>query len=223
MKRSIFYLFLIFSISGFSQIGIGTTSPSASLDINGNVRIRSVNQDPDTDVARDSVLVISKDGTVNTMEAVKIISAALPTAVKGNFSSSGLVNLSLLSGSQTITFDSEAFDMNDEFDLTSHTFTANNDGIYSVYVQIEASSSLGIATNFGVQILKNGTVENRNSFANVGILGTNATPPVRSSQTLLQLTAGDTITFRVEGDIALGSVNLLGTDQDSYFTIHQIR
>jgi hypothetical protein len=223
MKRSILCLFLVISIPGLAQVGIGTTAPLASLDINGNLRIRTVVQDLDLEVARDSVLVISKDGTVKTMEAAKVVTAALPTAIKGNFATTGSVNLSLLSGSQIITFDSEDFDLNDEFDLSTHTFTAEQDGIYAVYIQIKATSALGVATNFGVQILKNGSVENQNSFANIGILGTNATPPVRTSQTLIQLTAGDTISFQLVGDIALGSVNLLGSDQDSFFTIHQIR
>lgn len=33
-------LFLVFSYSGFSQIGINTTNPTSTLDINGNISVK---------------------------------------------------------------------------------------------------------------------------------------------------------------------------------------
>ena len=72
-------------------------------------------------------------------------------------------------------------------------------------------------------VLKNGAVEVRNSFANLGALGSNVTPPVRNTQTLLELLVGDTIQFQIEGDISLGSVDLLADNRDSFFTINQVR
>ena len=113
--------------------------------------------------------------------------------------------------------------MGGEYDTSTYTYTATDAGIFEIYVQIEADATIGIATNFGVKIMHNGVVAQRNSFANVGVLGANVTPPLRSVQTLLQLNIGDTINFEVEGDIALGSVNLIGNDLDSFFTIHQVR
>ncbi|PKA82054.1 C1q domain-containing protein [Ulvibacter sp. MAR_2010_11] len=213
---------MFFSTATFSQVGIGTTFPSASLDINGNLKIRLIPEEALVNDVKDSVLVVNGN-YVKSIPTKSLVTAALPTTIKGTFSTTGAVNLSLLSGVQTIPFNDLHFDVNNEFNTTTYMFTAKQDGIYAVNVHIEAGSSIGIATNFGVRILKNGTVESRNSFANVGVLGVNVTPPVRSSQTLLQLSTNDTISFQIEGDIALGSVNLLGADQDSYFTIHQVR
>lgn len=72
-------------------------------------------------------------------------------------------------------------------------------------------------------ILKNGTAICRNSFANIGVFGVNVTPPVRQTSTLVALNVGDTIQFQIEGSIALGSVDLLGSSEDSSFSIYQIR
>ena len=35
-------LFLVFSYSGFSQVGINTTNPASALDINGNISVKVV-------------------------------------------------------------------------------------------------------------------------------------------------------------------------------------
>jgi len=213
---------LMLGVTANAQVGIATTNPNATLDINGNLKIRAIPEEVNAISVKDSVMVINQ-GFVKSLPTTELLKAALPTTVKGSFSGSGLVNLTLISGLATIPFSQEAFDTNDEFDTTTNTFTAKQDGIYVVAGQIKASN-IAVATNFGIAILKNGTVENRNGFANIGIgigVGINVTPPIRRVETLLQLTTGDTITFAVES--TLGSLNLLGTTQDSFFTIYQIR
>lgn len=223
MKTSLLLFALTLSTCVFSQIGIGTMTPTATLDIDGDVRIRNVPVETIMDVAQDSLLVISRDGRIKTISATEITDRALPSIIKGNFNGSGLVNLSLATGTQDIPFDQEDFDMNDEYDTSTNTFTAKQDGIYSVSVQIEADGTLGVATNFGVLILKNGVVEVRNSYANTGVAGSNVTPPVRNTQTIVQLITGDTIRFQIEGDVSLGSVDLIADNRDSFFTINQVR
>lgn len=223
MKINLLIFAFLVSACACGQIGIGTTAPTASLDIDGDLRIRNVPMETIMEVAEDSLLVISRDGRIKTISATEVTTRALPSVVKGVFSGSGLVNLSLTTGSNDIPFDQEDFDENNEYDTTTHTFTAKRDGIYSISVQIEANSTIGIATNFGVMVLKNGIVEVRNSFANIGVAGSNVTPPVRNTQTLLQLSVGDTIQFQIEGDISLGSVDLLADNRDSFFTINQVR
>ncbi|AVI51492.1 hypothetical protein C5O00_10035 [Pukyongia salina] len=220
--KSLLIGFFLVTLPLFGQVGIGTTAPVAQLDINGDVIIREITTESNAQLAKDSLL-ITNAGLVKKISAEDLIDATLPTAVKGNFSSGGLINVSLLTGSIIIPFDSEDFDMGGEYDTTTYTYTATDAGIFDIYVQIEADATIGIATNFGVKIMHNGVVAQRNSFANVGVLGANVTPPLRSVRTLLQLNIGDTINFEVEGDIALGSVNLIGNDLDSFFTIHQVR
>lgn len=220
--KNLFIGFFLVTLPLFGQVGIGTTAPVAKLDINGDVIIREITTESNAQLAKDSLL-ITNAGLVKKISAEDLIDATLPTAVKGKFSSAGLINVSLLSGSIIIPFDSEDFDLAAEFDTSTYTYTATDAGIFEIYVQIEADASLGVATNFGLKIMRNGVVVHRNSFANVGVVGANVTPPVRSVQTLIQLSIGDTINFEVEGDIALGSVNLIGNELDSFFTIHQVR
>ena len=222
MKNLTTIILFVLTLNCFGQVGIGTTIPTATLDINGNLKIRDVPEEIAVNIAKDSVLVVN-NGYVKSVPTTNLINETLPTAIKGNFTTTGTVSLSLLSGPETIPFDAEDFDLNDEFDTGTGVYTAKQDGIYVVNVQIKANSAIGIATNFGVQIIKNSTVEARNSFANIGVLGINVTPPVRETGTLLELEAGDTLSFELLGDIALGTVNLLGSNLDSFFTIHQIR
>ncbi|MCB0457388.1 MAG: hypothetical protein KDC91_06555 [Flavobacteriaceae bacterium] len=215
-------LFLI-SFSALSQVGINTTVPAATLDINGDLAIRTVPVEPNKDIAKDSILVISKEGIVKTISARDIISKGIPSIAKGNFSTPGAVSVSLLTGTAILPFDNEEFDLNNEYDTSTYTFTAKQDGIYQVYVQIETNSAIGVATNFGVSIRHNGTMIATSNFANVGIAGVNVTPPFRSTSTFIQVITGDTINFHLEGSIALGTIPLSGQDFNSFFTINQIR
>lgn len=220
--KKIYLLFFICNCTClFSQVGIKTTSPTADLDVNGTLRVRTLDTNPNESAAKDSVLVSDNVGNVKRISAKKIIESHLKTFIKGSFVSTSDVSLTLSSGAKKIPFDYEEFDTNSEFDTTTSTFTAKQDGIYQIIVQIEATSGIAIATDFGVAILKNGTVINRNSFANVGVAFVNITPPVRSIQTLVQLTTGNTISFNVVS--SLGSLGILGSKEDCFFTINQVR
>lgn len=224
MKTSLLTLLALICVSTFvnAQIGVGTTEPTATLDINGDVRIRSISEETIVDIAKDSVLVLSRNGLVNRISSKKVIESALKTTAKANFTTGGsTVSLSILSGSAIIPFDNEEFDTNEEYDTTTYTYTAKQDGIYDIYAQIKASSGISVATNFGLSITKNGTVIAENSSANVEVLGANISSPIRNVQTLLQLSENDTVTFEIT--TSLLSVNLLNNKKDCYFTIQQIR
>ncbi len=241
--RLLITLLLIFNLS-YSQVGINTTSPTASLDVNGNLRVRDIIEETDVAtaalVSKDSVLVTSNE-IVKSIPSKEIISAVLKTAVKGGFTNATSSTLNLSSTYTDIPFDSESFDLNDEFDVTTNTFTAKQNGIYEVKVQINASASITASTNYGVCILKNGVVEARENFSNITVnvvfpelnltlvtipetllLNLPVTPPVRKAEALLQLNTGDTITFQVFSNLG-ATVNLSDNIIDSYFTIVQIR
>lgn len=203
-----------------AQVGIGTTSPTATLDVNGTLRIRQTDLNLSDSSAKDSVLVVNRIGDVSRVSARQIVNSYLKTFVKGNFSTTSDKNLSLSSGTKRVPFDAEEIDLNNEFDTSTNTFTAKQSGIYAVNVQIKAVSTLGIALNFGIGILKNSSIIARNTFANVGVLGVNITPPFRSTQTLVELAAGDTIKFNLYCDLV--NIGVLGTKEDCFFTIHQV-
>lgn len=204
-----------------AQVGIGTTTPTAQLDVNGTLRVRTTVLTNNISAAKDSILVIDNIGNVKRVSSKTVFESNLKSCVKGSFNSSSDVTLTLLADACKIGFDFVEFDLNNEFNTTQSEFTAKQDGIYQVSVQIKATSAIAVATNFGVAILKNGTVVNRTSFANVGVVGVNVTPPVRTVTTLVSLNTGDTISFNVLSTLL--SLNLLGTREDCNFTIQQIR
>ena len=220
MKGFILLLSLI-SVTAYSQVGIGTDSPTATLDVNGDLRIRAIDHETDEDIIRDSILVISKQGIVRRIEAEDIIKSVFKSAVKGRFSSSSTVSLSLTSNLAIMPFNSVDWDLNNEFDTTTFTFTAKQDGIYSLFAQLKASPTISITGNFGISVYKNNVLESTNSFANVGVVGVNITPPVRAVYTLVGLSTGDEITFKVTS--TLSNLSIIGSSTESYFTIHQIR
>ena len=152
MGRIFILVMLLQSVYTSSQVGINTTSPLATLDVNGNMALRSVTEELKPSIAKDSILVVSDDGIVKTITANTVVNEAIPSLVRGDFASSGAITLSILSGSSIIPFDQKTIDVLDEFNTSTHVYTAKNDGIYQIYVQIEANGSLAVATDFGVSI-----------------------------------------------------------------------
>ena len=221
MKKNMLIFFLLTLSKGIGQVGIGTDTPTAQLDVNGTFRVRSSSLTNRLTAAKDSILVVDDIGNINRVSSKTVFESNLKSGVKGSFTSSSDVALTLLAGSSKIGFDFEDFDINNEFNSTTSEFTAKQNGIYQVTVQIKATPAIAIATVFGVGILKNGTVINRTSFANVGVVGVNVTPPVRAVSTLVSLNTGDIISFNVLSTLL--SLNLLGTREDCNFTITQIR
>lgn len=224
MRTFLLISLILLGIHGFSQVGIGTDAPTKDLDINGELRIRTINNG---DVPTDGVILTDANGVVKKTTPSNLINNTLKTVVKGSFAqdAGSLVSLSLLSSEAKITFNAEEIDLNDEYDVTSATYTAKQPGIYRVYSQIKAGGTVAVATNFGISIRKNGTIIARNNFANIGITVViteiNVTPPVRSAENLIQLNTGDTIEFYFDANLL--SVDLIKNKVDSYFTIEQIR
>jgi hypothetical protein len=221
MKKKLLIILFILPISILAQVGIETTSPTKTLDVNGEMRVRITSTNLNEPAAKDSILVVDNLGNINRTSSKKVVNSYLKTVVKGKFSSSSVINLSLISSKALIPFDAVEFDINSEFNTSTNTFTAKQDGIYSIKIQIKSDATVGAATNFGVAISKNGSIISRNSFANISLLSTNVTPPIRSLESLVQLNTGDTINFNIVSDLI--SVSILGTSEDCFFTIQQIR
>ncbi len=215
---------LLFSVTGLAQVGIGTTTPTATLDVNGAMRIRTTDWNNRETSAKDSILVSDRYGNIQRISSKMVLESRLKTFVKGGFSSSSDQSLTVSSGTVKVPFNYEDFDENDEFNTSTNTFTAKNDGIYAINTQIKSNSS-SVCTNFGLSIVKNETVIARCGFSNIGVtialVTVNVTPPVRAVQTLVKLSAGDTITFNIYTDLI--NVGLLSNKSDSFFTIQQVR
>ena len=220
MKNLLLTISMISYFATYSQVGIGTTNPTAALDVKGDAKIRTTTSSVNEAAARDSIIVV--DGSfIRRVSSKTVVNSYLKSLVKGKFASGSTINIAIVSGAGKIPFNAVDFDSNLEFNTTTNTFTAKQNGIYEINIFIKADNP-SVATNLGVAILKNGTVINRNSFANVNVtLVGNVTPPVRTIQTMVELIANDTITFNLLSSLL--SVDLLTTSQDCFFTIQQVR
>ena len=58
MGRIFILVMLLQSVYTSSQVGINTTSPLATLDVNGNMALRSVTEELKPSIAKDSILVV---------------------------------------------------------------------------------------------------------------------------------------------------------------------
>ena len=61
MKKIILYILFLYPILSFSQVGIGTETPTRTLDINGNLRIRELDNKTTSGDASYSHLLSAKD------------------------------------------------------------------------------------------------------------------------------------------------------------------
>lgn len=223
--KNVYLILLLFYGSCFSQIGIGTTQPTALLDINGNMRIRNVASLLSETAAKDSILTSNLTGNSNRVSSKTLVYSHKKSYVTGFFSGGASPTLLLTSSRAKIPFNAKEIDVNNDFNVATNTFTAPRNGIYRIGVQIVSTSAVGVTTDFGVQIVKNGTtILARNSFANIGVVvlfvNINVTQPLRSVSTTISLNAGETITFETYS--ALLNVSLLGNNDDNFFYIYEL-
>lgn len=157
MKNILLIASFLFYFTGVAQVGIRTTNPTATLDVNGNLRVRSTTTNTRESVAKDSILVSDSAGNIQRISSKMVLESRLKTFVKGGFSGTSDQALTISSGTVKIPFNTKDFDENSEFDTSNHTFKAKTEGIYAIDVQIKANST-SVATNFGVSIQKNETI-----------------------------------------------------------------
>ena len=154
MKKLFTPLTLIFFTSIFAQVGVGTTSPTATLDVNGDLRIRSTITTISASAPKDSIIVVNNLGVFQRTNSKALVNSYLKTLIKGTFVSNALIDLNLLAGSVKIPFDLSELDANTEYNTVTNTFTTKQAGVFAINIQIKADATLGVATNFGIAILK---------------------------------------------------------------------
>jgi hypothetical protein len=226
------FLLTLFSNLSIAQVGIGTTTPEAMLDVNGTFKLRSTVNENDLAVIKESILVTSSTGIVNTVIATDVIDAALPTMVKASFSTAGEITHPLISSIGNILFDQEAIDNNNEFDLGTNTYTAKQAGVYTVGAQVKLNTSLiGVNTDIGIGIYKNGTLIAEQRFISVVVtilaVDIEVSSPIRAVTATTDLALGDTIEFKITAlkliGLPLSNINIFGGDTESFCSIYQIR
>ncbi|SFU27458.1 hypothetical protein SAMN05216480_101174 [Pustulibacterium marinum] len=215
--RKIILLIGGFFIASFmnAQVGIKTTDPQATLDVNGDARI--VNTPAGSDAsAKDSIMVVDGSGFVKKVTAGQVYTQIIDSVrneinsgksvvkAKNNGSS---ISIGLLSWYK-IPFNIEDFDTGNEFSTSNYSFTAANSGIFKVRLQIKETLSVG--TN--AAIFKNGSVYEESSSL-LSISG------YEIIDTYVQLSAGDTMSFYFWVTL---STSLSFNNPETYVTIEQI-
>jgi hypothetical protein len=110
-----------FYIQDGGNIGIGISAPTSKLDVNGNARIRTVNDGADTD----NILTRDSSGNIRRRTAAQIVAAGGGNddniySTNGILTSNRIVNLD----TNTIDFNGNA---NDAFQVDGSTFTVDAD------------------------------------------------------------------------------------------------
>lgn len=213
-KFTLFILSIGFGITGYAQVGISTDDPQATLDVNGNVKIRTTPEV--TSLTSDHYILVKDQSTSGDDEISQISSSYFTAATAYAAESDGgwsLLNLGI-SGTNwnRLNLSSADTTIGDSTHFVNGTYTAPSSGVYVVNyeLQLEAGVDITLLGNKRLGLIKNGVVIEDKVFDGVRVdLGplNIATVPVTSTNInkMVILEAGDTLTFAVEtGGINLG-------------------
>lgn len=221
---SIFLIFITFNLK--AQVGINTTRPMSTLDVNGNVIIRDVSAV--STLSSDYSLMI-RDKSLTGDNTIKEISSDYFSgkktayyATKNGFLS--LINLSIGGEWQKINLTGSSNTKMGESSLfTDGVYTAIQPGIYSINYELQLESGINLEVLGGKKlgILKNNSMWEEKSLdgVRVSLLGINlASIPVTSTgiQSIASLETGDTITFAMN----TGGLLNLGVLADSKINVY---
>lgn len=234
MKTKIYSLFLALSaVSAFSQVGINTSNPSATLDVNGTLKVRDTQMIP---ALPGYTIMVVNDGSfqVAKVDPQLIIDAA--TAASGTntsvYAAKKATGISLLSlglfptGFRAVNFLAAERSVGSAalFSDTDNTFTIPSTGVYQVGFSFRYGSGLqaAILTNTpGIGIFRNragvGTLIDSRTFSGLTIpLVLSLTISESTLNSLYSFQAGDKISFGLTGSSAL-DVGLLGDSVGSFY------
>lgn len=234
-KKTIFLGTLLLSFSfTYAQVGINTTTPKATLDVNGNLKIR--NTSPITTLNTNHVVLLKDKSTTGDNEIkeadISLFSSNVNSTVysaqkDGSWS---LLDLAIgndwqkigLTGASDTKVGNQAL-------FTSGVYTAPQTGIYAVNYEFQFKSgvNLNVLGNKKLGLIKNNSIweEKILDAVRVDVLGIGVVAvPVTSTNinTYVQLNAGETLTFAVN-TTGLLPINIsLLTDAKVSLQIHKI-
>lgn len=234
MKTKIYSLILALSaVSAFSQVGINTSTPSATLDVNGTMKVRDI---PITPALPGYTIMALNNGTfqVAKVDPQVIIDAATTasgtnTSVYAAKKTTGIDLLSLglfPTGFRAVNFLAAERSVGSAalFSDTDNTFTIPSNGVYQVGFSFRYGSGLqaAILTNTpGIGIFRNragvGTLIDSRVFSGLTIpLLLSLTVSESTINSLYSFQAGDKISFGLTGSSAL-DIGLLGASVGSFY------
>ena len=216
-KKLLTYITVLLNISfNSAQVGINETNPQATLDINGDLIVKTI---PKLITQTEKMITINP--STSRIEYVDAPKSFLKGIGGTGFT---ILGTTLISGWNQISFPTLSFDENLDYNTTNQYFVAPLDGVYSVFVFVKMNSLASISS-LGLGIFKNSSgvysllADETYESLNVSILGIGvSSPPTRSCQTLVKLVAGERIYFGIK------TSNLsVFSDAQAQFTIYQVR
>ncbi|WP_284463288.1 hypothetical protein [Chryseobacterium sp.] len=211
----------------FSQVGVNINNPEKTLDVNGEVKIRQINELTSLGSDEKILVVNDTDGVVNKIALNKFynpgsINPSIYAA--GRQSSLNLINLGITFGTwQALDYTIVDKSMGDSnlFSDTDHSYTVPSTGVYSIgfYFRYGNGVQLSLLSGPKVGILKRTgslySVLDQRSFTGINLALANVTLSETSMNSIYSLTQGDSLYFAVDpGVINLG---LLSTSKSSFY------
>lgn len=203
----------------YSQVGINTTEPTNSLDINGDLRIRTL---PNSLSTGDTPLVVDGNGRVK--KRLSSVIGLFRGVLQFNYDSRAFD--SLPSNIFHIRNIGQIVDPNNDFDNASDVFTAPVTGLYEITMTVTIRGLATPASNYVVGLINlagNGNWVMRYSFKKESVEGTGTAVGVAKTYTgIARLFAGQRYAFGLAaGDFFLfaNPTGSTGTGIGSYFKI----
>ncbi|MDR3024780.1 hypothetical protein [Chryseobacterium sp.] len=233
MKTKLYSLMLACAtLPLFSQVGINTATPSATLDVNGTLKVRDT--PAATSLPGYQVLAINQGSTqVYTVDPALLIAASgINTTVYAAKKTAGisLLNLGLFpSGFRAVNFLAAERTLGSAslFSDTDNTYTIPSTGVYAIGFTFRYGTGLQasiLANNPGVGIVRTRagvatTIDSR-PFSGANLILLSLTISESSINSVYSFQAGDKISFGLVGSTAL-DVGLLGSSVAS-FSIYKV-
>ena len=233
MKTKFYSLILaLATLPLFSQVGINTDTPTATLDVNGNMRVRIT---PAAPTVTGYKLLAQDTGTteVFSMDPQLIIAAA--NVNSGMYAAKKTTGISLLSlglfptGFRAVNFVAaeRTIGSGSMFSDTDNTFVVPSTGVYYIGFSFRYGTGVQasvLANSPGIGILRNrggvGTLIDSRTFSGIDALVLKLTISDANINSIYSLQAGDKISFGLVGSSLLDA-GLLDSSVAS-FTVYKV-
>jgi len=204
------FVFVVFVLTNvlYAQVGINTATPKSTLDINGNLKIRTVPVLSSYPTSDQIILLVDKNSTTGDFEVKQVSMDILFNTNAYYASKSGgwsLLDLGLgnswakinLTGSSDTKLGSQS-------QFTTGVYTAPQSGVYAVNYEFQFAAGVNLEVLGGKKLglIKNATTvwdEKLFDGVRIALVIPIASAPVTSTSlsSMVQLNAGDTLTFAV--------------------------
>jgi hypothetical protein len=228
MKTKIYSLLLALSaIPVFSQVGINTSTPGATLDVNGNIKVRNIPTSPT--LPGYQILAINSGTTEFTQVDPQLIwnTSTNPTLYAAKkLSDITLLSLALFpTGFRAVNFLAAERSLGSAalFSDTDNTYTIPSNGVYAVGFSFRYGTGLQasiLANSPGIGILRTragvSTIIDSRAFSGANLILLSLTISETSLNSVYTFQEGDKVSFGLTGSTAL-NVGLLGSSTGSFF------